>query len=86
VNVAGLILTAALGAGGLGGLAVLYRARADRGNVVVETVSKGVLVLERINDRIEAELENEHAARVTAERELAEHMRACHPPIERNER
>lgn len=84
MNAAALILTALLGAGGLGGVAVLYRARADRGAVVVETVSKGVLVLERINDRLEADLLDERAARITAERELADHMRACHPPIERN--
>lgn len=64
-----VILTALLGAGGLTGVVALLRLRTDKGAVVVDTVSKGVLVLERINDRLERDLGAEHSARVAAETE-----------------
>ena len=66
------VLTSVLGTGGLLGLAALLRLRTDKDATVVDTVSKSVLVLERLNDRLEADLADEHAARVAAEAKLDE--------------
>jgi hypothetical protein len=78
VNTLATLLTLLLGGGGLGGLAVLLRLRTDKGATVVDTVSKGVLVLERLNDRLETDLAEERSRRVAAETALSEHMRHCH--------
>lgn len=78
MNAVTTVLALALGGGGLGGLAVLLRIRTDKGATVVETVSKGVLVLERLNDRLEGDLADERAARIAAETALRDHLRRCH--------
>jgi hypothetical protein len=74
-----VVLVALLSGGGLTGVIALLRLRVDRGATVVETVSKGVLVLERLNDRLEADLAGERtgrlveqAARLAAEAERDE--------------
>lgn len=67
-----LVLTAVLGTGGIGGLVAIARLRIDKGATVVDTVSKGVLVLERLNDRLEADLAGERASRLAAETERDE--------------
>lgn len=74
-----VILTALLSGGGLTGAIALLRLRTDKGATVVETVSKSVLILERLNDRLEADLADERAARLTAE------SRAAHAEAERDE-
>lgn len=68
----GVVLTAVLSGGGLAGLLALLRFRTDKGATIVETVSRGVLVLERLNDRLEADLADERAARMAAETERDE--------------
>lgn len=65
------VLTLLLGGGGFAGLATLLRFRAERGVIVVETVSRGVLVLERLNDRLEADLLEERTEVIRLRRELA---------------
>lgn len=62
-----LLLSALLGVGGVGGLVALLRLRADKGAVVMDTVSKGVLVLERLNALLEQDLLDERRARQLAE-------------------
>lgn len=76
MTTAATILTVLLGSGGLAGIAVLIKARAERGNVVMTTVEKGVLVLERLNDRLEKDLAEEHAERVAAEARAARYRAA----------
>lgn len=67
-----LALAALLGSGGVGGLVTFLRLRTDKGATVVETVAKGVLVQDRIIQRLETDLTSEHRARVTAETERDE--------------
>lgn len=71
VDVLTAVLTLILGGGGLAGLATLLRFRAERGAIVVETVSRGVLVLERLNDRLESDLLEERAEVIRLRQELA---------------
>jgi predicted ATPase len=66
------VLTILLGGGGLAGLATLLKFRAERGAIVVDTVAKGILVLERLNDRLEADLVDERAEVIRLRRELSE--------------
>lgn len=66
------VLTILLGSGGLAGLATLLKFRAERGSIVVDTVSRGILVLERLNDRLEADLADERAEVTRLRRELRE--------------
>jgi hypothetical protein len=80
-----VILTVLLGSGGAAGLVALLRFRTDKGVTVVETVSKGVLIMERLNDRLEGDLLNERAARLAAETERDELRRLLEtyrPPID----
>jgi predicted ATPase len=65
------VLSILLGGGGLAGLATLLKLRAERGSIVVDTVSKGILVLERLNDRLEGDLADERAEVLRLRRELA---------------
>lgn len=69
-----VVLTALLGSGGVAGVVALLRLRVDKGSVVVDTVSKGVLVLGQLNDRLEDDLAEERTARIAAETE-ARHLR-----------
>lgn len=64
------VLTVVLGGGGIAGLTALLRLRADKGSIVVDTVSRGVLVLERLNDRLEADLLDERAEVIRLRQEL----------------
>lgn len=65
-------LTAALSGGGLGGLVLLFKVRPDRHSVMVSTVERGVLVQEKIIERLERELAAMTARAETAEAELAQ--------------
>ncbi len=65
-------LAALLGSGGIGGLVAFLRLRTDKGATVVDTVAKGVLVQDRIIQRLEGDLIAEHRARVAAETERDE--------------
>lgn len=72
MNLLTTILAVLLGGGGLAGLGTLLKFRAERGSIVVDTVSKGILVLERLNDRLEGDLADERAEVLRLRRELAE--------------
>jgi hypothetical protein len=54
-NTATVVLSAILGAGGIGGVVALFRLRTDRDATTVDTVSKGLMVLERSLERLEHE-------------------------------
>lgn len=56
MNALTIALTVLLGSGGIAGLAALLRLRTDKAATVVDTISKGVMVLERLNDRLEQDL------------------------------
>jgi hypothetical protein len=78
VNALSVVLTSVLGAGGLSGVVTLLRLRTDKDASVVDTVGRGMLVLERLNSRLEADLSRAHeqwaierAARLAVEAELA---------------
>jgi hypothetical protein len=79
VSTAASILTSVLGVGTLAGLGTLLRLRTDKDATTVDTVSKGVMVLDRLNTILEqdladvrAELVAEKAARLAAETERDE--------------
>lgn len=74
-----VILTSLLGTGGISGAIALFRLRADKGATVVETVSKGVLVLDRLNTMLEGDLQAERLMRRQAEHELDEYRKLYGP-------
>lgn len=65
-------LITALSGGGLGGLVLLFKVRPDRHSVMVSTIEHGVLVQERIIERLERELATMTARAEAAETELAQ--------------
>ena len=67
-----LALATLLGSGGIGGVVAFLRLRTDKGATVVDTVAKGVLVQDRIIQRLEGDLISEHRARIAAETERDE--------------
>jgi hypothetical protein len=79
VTLLATLLTAGLGSGFLAGLVALLRLRTDKGAVSVETASKSLLILERLNDRLERDLSDERAARIKAETERDELRRLQYP-------
>lgn len=79
MNALAVTLGLLLGSGGIGGVVAFLRFRTDKGATIVDSVSKGVLVLERLNDRLEGDLNDEraqrteeHLGRVAAETERDE--------------
>lgn len=72
MNALTVSLITALSGGGLGGLVLLFKVRPDRHSVMVSTVERGVLVQERIIERLEHELATMTARALTAEAELAQ--------------
>lgn len=72
MSVLSTVLTIVLGTGGLAGLGVLLRLRTDKASVMVTTIERGVMVQERIIDRLEKELAAMTARAEAAEAELVQ--------------
>jgi hypothetical protein len=67
MSVLAIVLTSILGAGGLSGVVALLKLRTEKDSSVVDMVGRGMLVLERLNDRLERELQEQQEARRAAE-------------------
>lgn len=73
-----VILTGLLSGGLLTGLVAFLRLRTDKDATMVDTVKKSVLIQDRIIDRLESDVAEERAGRLTAEAEVARLRRLLH--------